>query len=97
MDKQSSLRGAALAVAAASALFWVYGIYYLIANANPRGGGMELVAIVPMTVIFAALTIPAVNLARRNRRLGLALGLAAVSLIANLLLWRQILIDLAPG
>jgi hypothetical protein len=97
MDKRSWLRVAAFAVAAASALFWAYGIYYLIANANPRGGGMELVAIVPMTVIFAALTIPAVNLARRNRRLGLAVGLAAVSLVANLLLWRQILSELAPG
>jgi hypothetical protein len=97
MGKPSWLRAVILTVAVGTAAFWVYAIYYLIANTNPTGGGMELVAIVPLTVVFAALKLPALLLARKGRHLIWAGGLVAASILANFFLWQQILIDLAPG
>ena len=97
MGDSNWLRSGVLIVALAAAAFWVYSIYYLIANASPTGGGMELVAIVPMTIVFAALTLPALLIARKGRRLLVATGFVAASLLANFFLWRQLLIDLAPG
>jgi hypothetical protein len=97
MGDNKWLRLGVLTVALAAAAFWVYSIYYLIANASPTGGGMELVAIVPMTIVFAALTLPALLIARKGRRLLVATGFVAASLLANFFLWRQLLIDLAPG
>jgi hypothetical protein len=97
MNTQTGLRAVILAGAIAAALFWVYGIYFLMANASPTGDGMELVTIVPMTVILAALTVPALLLARGGRHQIWAAGFLAVSILANYFLWRQILIDLAPG
>ena len=87
-------RIALLLVAAALGVFWVYAIYYIITSTTPQGGGMEMVAIVPMTVLFGALTVPAFLTAWRGRT-GWSIGFAAVSLVANFLLWRQILSELA--
>jgi hypothetical protein len=58
---------------------------------------MELVAIVPMTIVFAALTLPALLIARKGRHLLVATGFVAASLLANYFLWRALLSDLAPG
>lgn len=96
-NDKSWLRAGVLIAALGAAAFWVYAVYYLIANASPTGGGMELVAIFPLTVILAALTLPALLLARKGRHLLVAAGFAAVSILVNFYLWRQLLIDLAPG
>jgi hypothetical protein len=97
MGDSKWLRAVVLIVALAAAAFWVYSIYYLIANASPTGGGMELVAIVPMTIVFAALTLPALLIARKGRHLFWATGFVAASILANFFLWRQLLFELAPG
>jgi hypothetical protein len=93
---QTRLRAAVLVVSTGAAAFWVYAVYYLIANASPTGGGMELVGIVPLTVVLAALTVPALLLARKGRYLLFAGGLVATSILANAFLWRALLNDLAP-
>jgi hypothetical protein len=97
LDKQSWLRAGILAASVGAAAFWAYAVYHLIATTSSTGGGMELVAIVPMTIVFAALTLPALVLAHKGRHLIWAAGFLVASILANSFLWRQILIDLAPG
>ena len=89
-----TVRNILLLVSAGLALFWVYSIYHIISATSAQGGGMELVAIVPMTAIFGVMTVPAFLTARAGKT-GWAIGFAAASLIANVLLWRQILTELA--
>lgn len=97
MSDSKWLRAIVLVVALGATAFWIYSIWYLIANASPTGGGMELVGIVPMTIVFAALTLPALLIARKGRHLYWATGFVAASILANFFLWRQLLVDLAPG
>ena len=92
---QPTLRIAALAVATVEAVFWIYAIIYVIRQANPMGDGMELVVIVPLSVLFGALTLPALLLARKGKWLKTSLAFALVSAVANFLLWRQILSELS--
>jgi hypothetical protein len=89
------LRMAALTVAAAEAVFWVYSIIYVIRHANPMGDGMELVAIMPLSVLFGALTLPALLLARGGRWIKTSVAFALASGVANFLLWQEILYELS--
>jgi len=93
------LRLTTLAVVAAETLFWLYTFYYVASHTNPLGDGMEWLAVVPMTIIFLALVVPALilgvvgcwfTLATR-----LAAGLAVIAAAANVIVWTQILGEFA--
>ena len=86
-----------MAIAAAQTLFWLYTIYYVIVHASPKGDGFELVAIMPMSVIFLAFGLPAFLKARAGRSLKVAAILCLIGLAANFLVWAQILSELAPA
>lgn len=85
-----------LIIAGAQTLFWLYTFYYIIAHANPMGDGFEMVAIMPMGLIFFALVLPALQMARRGRSLGLAAILCLLALFANFIVWNEIVSELAP-
>jgi len=84
-----------MALAAAQTLFWIYAIYHIVSHANPKGDGFELVAIMPMSFIFFGLALPAWMLAREGRKVGIAAILCLAGLLANALLWAEILSELA--
>lgn len=90
-----AVRIGAIAACLLLAGFWVYAVTYLILNARPDGGGMELVAIVPMTFLLGVLTVPGLVTAWRGRHMKVAIILALASAAANVLLWRQLLSELA--
>jgi hypothetical protein len=90
-----SARWTILALACAQTLFWVYTIYYVISHADPKGDGMEIVAIGPMSIIFFALVLPALLKSRRGHSLGAAAILCLLGLAANLIVWGQILSEFA--
>jgi heme/copper-type cytochrome/quinol oxidase subunit 4 len=53
---------AVLGLAAVETLFWLYTFYYVDRHANPLGNGLELIALVPMTMIFLMGVLPALAL-----------------------------------
>ena len=99
MISNARLRLIVLGVAGAETLFWLYTGYYVSGHANPQGDGMEMLAMVPMTIIFLALVVPALILGVLGGWFALAskiaAGFAVVGLIANAIIWTEILAELA--
>ena len=93
------LRLITLAVAAGETAFWLYTFYYIGRHANPLGDGMEWLAIVPMTIIVLTLIAPAVILAVIGHWYALATKLAALlavaALVADVVIWTEILGEFA--
>jgi hypothetical protein len=62
---------------AAQTLFWLYTFRYIHQHANPMGDGLDWIAIVPMTIIFLALVLPAFALCLLGLRYALATKIGA--------------------
>ncbi|MFI4998101.1 MAG: hypothetical protein ACHQAQ_20235 [Hyphomicrobiales bacterium] len=84
------LRHFAIALAGAQTVYWLYTFRLILVNANPRGDGFELVAIVPFGLVFLALVAPSLWLGATGRRLPLGVALAVAGLIVNVLLFVEI-------
>ena len=95
----SKLRLVAFGLAAAETIFWIYTFAYIAGRANPKGDGMEWLAAVPMTGIFAALVLPALVFCSFGGRFPLATklaaGFAAAALVADAVVWTQIMGEFA--
>ena len=79
-DKQ--LQAAILFVVAIESLFLVFLTVFLINHANPKGDGMEMVAVgAAFTLIFVPVSLPAYLLAKNGRFLIVAALLAGLSAI----------------
>jgi hypothetical protein len=89
---------AVLGVAAAETLFWLYTFYYIDRHANPLGDGLELIALVPMTMIFLMGVLPALVLGLLGLRFQIAAVFAVIwvggAAIADAVIWKQILQEL---
>ncbi len=90
-----ALRPTVLAVAAVQTAFWIYTWYYIIGHANPKGDGMELIAVVPLTFIFLIFVLPAFFMGLAGRAFRTALILLLVGFAANFFLWTEILSEFA--
>jgi hypothetical protein len=86
-----TLRIVLLLVTAAQMMFIVFLTAFIIQHANPKGDGMEFVA-VSAAIMFLELpfTIPAFILAVRGKALGVAACLAAFSTFAYVIFWVQV-------
>jgi hypothetical protein len=94
------LRLIPLGVAAAEALFWLYATDYIDSHAIPRGDGSEWMAmIVPITTIFLCGVLPALILGVLGYWFSLAAKIAAafaaVTLVADVIVWTHILAEFA--
>ena len=75
--------------------FIVFLTVFLFNHANPKGDGMEMVAVgAAMMFIFFPLSLPAYALASQGRYLIAAAVLAGLAAILSFLLWLQILDEL---
>lgn len=93
-----SARITIVAIAAAQTLFWIYTIYHIISRADPKGDGFELVAIMPMSLIFILLVLPALMMGVNKREnLLMPAILCILGLLANFFVWGQILSELTPA
>ena len=73
-------------------LFIVFLTVFLFNHANPKGDGMEMVAVgAAMMFIFFPLSLPAYALASQGRYLIAAAVLAGLATTLSFLLWLQIL------
>jgi hypothetical protein len=84
-----------LGLAGAQTIFWIYTFFYIDARANPKGDGMEWLAIVPMSFIFFALVLPALIMGIGGRALRTATIMALIGAAANFVVWSQILGEFA--
>jgi hypothetical protein len=85
------LRSVALATSIAGTLFWLYTFYAIAQVPIGDGTGFQWVAVMPLGMIFLALTLPAFVLALKGRSLWIAVALGCAGLIAFALLWNQLL------
>lgn len=90
-SRARKLRLIALLVAAAGTLFWLYTFYGIAQVPRGDGSGFQWLAVMPLGMIFFALTFPALILALLGRALRLAIALGVVGLLAFLWMWSQVL------
>jgi len=64
-------------------LIWLYLFVFIAQHANPKGDGMEWVAVVPATLVLAVGAVPALVLLVNRRWLALGVLFAAVGIILN--------------
>ncbi|MBI4273158.1 MAG: hypothetical protein HY659_00465 [Rhizobiales bacterium] len=76
-------------------IFWIYTFFYIGARANPKGDGMEWLAVMPMSFIFFALVFPVLLMGISGRALRTATILALIGAAANFIVWSQILGEFA--
>jgi hypothetical protein len=91
LPSRDHVRIAAILIAAADLVFWLYAFSYISRHANPLGDGLEWAAMMPLTAIALGLAFPALILSpfRRAAWIAAALGIAAAA--ANVVVWMQIL------
>jgi heme/copper-type cytochrome/quinol oxidase subunit 1 len=95
LPQRQHVRLAALAVAIADIVFWLYAFSYISRHANPLGDGMEWAAMVPLTIIALCLAFPALVLSPFLRAAWIAVGLAFAAAIADIVVWTQVLGEFA--
>jgi hypothetical protein len=83
-----ALRFVAFAIGALAAAFWLRAIYVIVARDGVPDSLTAMVSIAPLSIIFAALTIPALELSIRGRWPKMALAFAGASAVANAVWWR---------
>ena len=89
--KNGFLRAAALAVSIAGTLFWLYTFYGIAQVPAGDGSGCQWIAVVPLGLVFFALTFPALVCAWNGQFLWAALVIGCAGLIAFALLWNELL------
>jgi hypothetical protein len=95
LPHREHVRLAAMAVAAAEIVFWLYAFFYISRHANPLGHGLEWAAMVPLTGIALFLAFPALVLSPFARAAWIAAGLAVAAAVADIIIWVQILGEFA--
>jgi hypothetical protein len=89
------LKASVLFAVAAESLFIVFLTVFLFNHADPKGDGMEMVAVsAAFMLIFLPLSLPAYLLAKNGRFLILAAFLAGLAAILYFLFWLEILDEL---
>jgi hypothetical protein len=90
------LRGAIYVAVAVQILLYLYLYIYIFQHSNPRGDGMEWVAVMPATFVLALGVGPALGL--RNRRwLALGVLLAIVGVLLNIAFFLEIAREFAES
>src|SRR5436305_13965248 len=90
LPQPNHVRLAAMALAAAEILFWLYAFFYISRHANPLGDGLEWAAMAPLTAVALCLAFPALVLSPFRRAAWIAAGLAGAAAVADLVAWIQI-------
>jgi hypothetical protein len=95
LPQRDHVRLAAMVLAAAEIVFWLYAFFYISRHANPFGDGLEWAAMVPLTAIALCLAFPALVLSPFRRAAWIAAGLALAAALANIVVWTQVLSEFA--
>ena len=66
LDGRQSVRIAVLIIGGLQVGFWLYLFFYIAQHSNPKGDGMEWVAMTPATGVLVALVWPALSSAPKT-------------------------------
>jgi hypothetical protein len=89
------LRVSVLFAVGIQSLFLIFFTVFLFNHADPKGDGMEMVAVgAAFMLIFLPLSLPAFILAKEGRLLVLAAILAGIAAVAYFAFWLEILDEL---
>ncbi len=95
--KFKALRAVVLIAAGLQVLFWLYFFFYIGQHSNPKGDGMEWVAVMPATLILAIFVVPALQFGTKNRMLLAGLLLAAAGALLNIAFFAEIAREFAES
>jgi hypothetical protein len=90
LDGQRSVRISVLIIGGLQVGFWLYLFFYIAQRSNPKGDGMEWVAMGPATGILVMFVWPPLQFAAKNELLFLALLLTLAGALMNLALFVEI-------
>lgn len=95
-DQQNPVLRIALVILTSVQMLFVIALsVFISAHANPRGDGMEFVAVgAAIMLLELPFTVPAFILAVSGRALGVAAGLAGFATFAYLVFWIQVYTEL---
>jgi hypothetical protein len=88
LDGREGVRRTALIVGVVQVAFWTW--LYIAQHSNPKGDGMEWVAMGPATAILIMFVWPALQFSRKNELLLLSLLLASLAAFMNVALFVEI-------
>ena len=95
LPQREHVRLAAMGMAAAEIVFWLYAFSYISRHANPLGDGLEWAAMVPLTIVALCLAFPALVLSPFRRAAWISAGLAVTAALADIIIWTTILGEFA--
>ena len=95
LPRREHVRLAAMALAAAEIVFWLYAFFYISRHTNSLGDGLEWAAMVPLTIIALCLAFPALVLSPFRRAAWIAAGLTITAAVADVVIWTQVLAEFA--
>ena len=90
LDGREGVRRTALIIGAVQVAFWAWLFFYIAQHSNPKGDGMEWVAMGPATAILVMFVWPALQFSRKNELLLLSLLLASLAAFMNVALFVEI-------
>jgi hypothetical protein len=90
LDAYQSVRIWVLIIGGLQVGFWLYLFFYIARHSNPKGDGMEWVAMAPATGILVMFVWPPLQFAAKNELLLLALVLTSAGALMNAALFIEI-------
>jgi lysylphosphatidylglycerol synthetase-like protein (DUF2156 family) len=95
LPQREHVRLAAMGMAAAEIVFWLYAFSYISRHANPLGDGLEWAAMGPLTIVALCVAFPALVLSPFRRAAWISAGLAVTAALADIVIWTPILGEFA--
>lgn len=94
-QRAKPLRVAIYICVALQVLLWLGLFFYIAQHSNPKGDGMEWVAIMPASLILVIGVAPALAFRREGRLLPVGVLLACVGVVLNIALFLEIVREFA--
>lgn len=91
------LRVMLYAAVAAQVLIYLYLYVYIAQHANPKGDGMEWVAVMPASFVLGIGIVPALLLRNTERWLPIAVLAACAGIVLNIAFFFEILREMPGG
>jgi hypothetical protein len=97
LDGWQTVRIGVLTIGGLQVAFWLYLFFYIAQHSNPKGDGMEWVAMAPATGILVMFVWPALQFGAKNELLFLAILLTLTAALINVVFFAEIAREFAES